>query len=69
MVIYANRMQIEKTYIDTKCIRFGWSLRHAKKRHSQRYAVMLLLTALAGMVLTLIGIAPDTPSIASEVEK
>ena len=59
MVIYATRMQIEETFRDTKSVRFGWSFRHARTRHAQRYAVMLLLAALAGMVLTLIGIAAE----------
>ena len=60
MAIYATRMQIEETFRDTKSVRFGWSFRHASTRHSQRYAVMLLLATLARMVLTLIGIAAET---------
>ena len=59
MAIYATRMQIEETFRDTKSVRFGWSFRHARTRHSQRYAVMLLLAALAGMVVTLLGIAAE----------
>ena len=59
MAIYATRMQIEETFRDTKSVRFGWSFRHARTRHAQRYAVMLLLAALAGVVLTLIGIAAE----------
>ena len=60
MAIYATRMQIEETFRDTKSVRLSWSFRHARTRHSQRYAVMLLLAALAGMVLTIIGIAAET---------
>ena len=57
MAIYATRMQIDETFRDTKRVRFGWSFRYAGTRHAQRYPVMFLLAALAGMVLTLIGIA------------
>ena len=60
MAIYATRMQIEETFRDTKNVRFGWSFRHARTRHAQRYAVMLLLAAFAGLALTLIGIAAET---------
>jgi len=60
MSLYASRMQIEETFRDTKSVRFGWSFRHAKSGSSERYLVMLLLAALAGMILTLIGIAAET---------
>jgi len=60
VAIYATRMQIEETFRDTKSIRFGWSFRHARTHSAQRYAVMLLLAALAGFVLTIIGVAAES---------
>ena len=60
MAIYATRMQIEETFRDTKSIRFGWSFRHARTHSAQRYGVMLLLAALAGFVLTIIGVAAES---------
>ena len=59
MAIYATWMQIDETFRDTKRVRLGWFFRHARTRHAQGYAVMLLLAALTGMVLTLIGIAAE----------
>ena len=60
MAIYATRMQIEETFGNTKNARFGWSFWHVRTRHTQRYAVILLPAALAGTLLTLIGIAAAT---------
>ena len=59
MALYGQRMQIEETFRDTKNIRFGWSFRHALARSANRYAILLLLAALAGFVLTLIAIAAE----------
>ncbi len=63
VAIYATRMQIEETFRDTKSIRFGWSFRHARTHSAQRYGVMLLLAALAGFVLTIIGVAAERKRI------
>ena len=57
--IYGLRMQIEETFRDTKNHRFGWSFRHARAHSNERYAVLLLLAALAGLVLSLVGIAAE----------
>ena len=59
MVIYATRRQIEEMFRDTRSVRFGWSFRHGRTHSAQRYAIMLLLAALAGFVLTLMGIAAE----------
>ncbi len=59
IALYALRMQIEETFRDTKNIRFGWSFRHALTRSKSRYAILLLLAALAGFVLTVIAIAAE----------
>ena len=59
LAVYATRMQIEETFRDTKSVRFGWSFRHARTQSAQRYAVLLLLAALAGFVLTVIGLAAE----------
>ena len=57
--VYGTRMQIEETFRDTKSVRFGWSFRHARTQSAQRYTVLLLLAALAGFVLTVIGVAAE----------
>ena len=57
--IYATRMQIEEVFRDTKNHRFGWSFSHARSRSAQRYSVLFLLAALAGLVLTFVGLAAE----------
>jgi hypothetical protein len=57
--IYATRMQIEEFFRDTKNHRFGWSFAHARSRSAQRHTVLLLLASLAGLVLTVVGMAAE----------
>ena len=52
-------MQIEEVFRDTKNHRFGWSFSHARSRSAQRYSVLFLLAALAGLVLTFVGLAAE----------
>jgi len=58
--IYAQRMQIEESYRDTKSHRFGWSFRDAKATTSQRFEALLLIASLAMLALTLIGMCAET---------
>ena len=55
--IYAQRMQIEESFRDAKCPRFGWALRFSKTRQTARMDVLLLLVSLALTCIVLIGAA------------
>jgi hypothetical protein len=57
--LYALRMQIEETFRDTKCFRWGWSLRHARSRSHTRLEMLLLVAALAYFVQVCIGQAAE----------
>jgi hypothetical protein len=48
--IYATRMQIEQSFRDLKCDRFGCAFSHSLTRKPQRIAMLLLLHALATFV-------------------
>ena len=54
--LYAQRMQIEETFRDTKSHRWGFGLNYARCNNGQRLEVLLLIAALASLVLWLIGI-------------
>lgn len=55
--LYAQRMQIEETFRDAKCHRWGFALRYVRSRSAARLEVLVLLTALAQLVLWLLGLA------------
>jgi len=55
VAIYRTRMQIEKTFRDLKSHRFGWSMQDARSHTPERYAVLLLVGALAAVAVTLLG--------------
>jgi hypothetical protein len=54
--LYAQRMQIEETFRDTKCHRWGFGLRYARCSSPRRLEVLLLIAALATLLLWLIGV-------------
>jgi hypothetical protein len=54
--LYALRMRIEECYRDTKNHRFGWSFEDARATTTQRYAVLLLVSTMAMLVLFSIGL-------------
>jgi Transposase DDE domain len=54
--LYARRMQIEETFRDTKCPRWGFGLRYARSEDGRRFEVLLLIAALASLVLWLVGL-------------
>ena len=56
---YAKRMQIEETFRDAKNHRFGWSLGTVRLSTPRRMAVLLALSALAYLVVTLIGLIAE----------
>jgi hypothetical protein len=53
--LYARRMQIEETFRDTKCHRWGFGLRYARCASPRRLEVLLLIAALATLLLWLVG--------------
>jgi hypothetical protein len=60
---YALRMKVEETFRDAKNHRFGWSLRHVRSRSADRLTNLLLLTALAILAVTLVGLAAETAGL------
>jgi len=57
VALYAARMQIEQTFRDLKNGRWGMGLRHSQTRQCARIAILLLIAALLGMALWLIGLS------------
>lgn len=55
--LYTQRMQIEETFRDLKCHRWGFGLRYARCNDGRRLEILLLLGTLATLVTWLIGIA------------
>jgi hypothetical protein len=62
--LYALRMQIEETFRDAKSHRWGFALRYARSRSAARIEVLVLLTAMAALVLWLIGLAARSLNLA-----
>ena len=60
MRAYAQRMEIEETFRDLKNHRWGFALRYARTTHTKRLEVLLLISALASLVLWLMGLAAKT---------
>lgn len=58
--IYSLRMQIEETFRDLKCHRWGFGLRYARAHTAKRLEILLLLGTLATLVAWLVGIAGRT---------
>jgi len=54
--LYAQRMQIEETFRDTKSHRSGLGLHYARCDNGRRLEVLLLIAALASLVLWLVGL-------------
>jgi hypothetical protein len=63
VAIFALRMQIEETFRDTKCHRWGWSLRHCRSRSFLRLELLLLIAAVAYFVQQSVGFAAEQLSL------
>ena len=50
VAIYSKRMQIEQSFRDLKCDRFGCAFKHSLTRDPKRIAILLLIHALATFV-------------------
>jgi len=59
LALYRKRMTIEETFRDQKDLRFGLGLRATHIRDADRRDRMLLLTAIAQALLTLLGAASE----------
>lgn len=61
--IYSRRMQIEQSFRDLKCDRFGCAFNYSQTRDPQRIAILLLIHALASFVawLAALSIALTAP--------
>jgi len=55
VAMYAQRMQIEENFRDTKCAQWGMGLERSRSRSAQRLHALLLIATLAGFVLWHIG--------------
>jgi hypothetical protein len=55
--LYAKRMQIEETFRDLKCHRWGFGLCYSRCNDVRRLEALLLLAALATLVVWLVGLA------------
>jgi len=62
VAIYAKRMQIEQSFRDLKCDRFGCAFHYSLTRTAQRLAVLLLVHALATFVAWLTALVDDAHS-------
>ena len=58
--IYTLRMQIEESFRDLKCHRWGVGLRYARSHTAKRLEILLLLGTLATLVAWLVGLAGRT---------
>jgi hypothetical protein len=57
--IYAKRMQIEKSFRDLKCVRYGCAFDHSLTRSCARLDTLLLIHALASFLAWLTGLTLD----------
>lgn len=57
VAIYAKRMQIEQSFRDLKCERFGCAFKYSLTRNPQRIAILLVIHALATFVAWLAALA------------
>jgi hypothetical protein len=55
--LYSLRMQIEETFRDLKCHRWGFGLRYARCHDAKRLELLLLIGTLAALVVWLVGLA------------
>jgi hypothetical protein len=65
VAIYALRMQIEESFRDLKCHRWGWSLRHCRSRSRARMEILLLIASIAMVAQQLVGMAGEACGLSS----
>ncbi len=64
MNIYKKRMQIEESFRDTKCMKYGFGLNASRTRCPKRMEILLLIAMLANLAAWLQGLAAITRGIA-----
>ncbi len=62
--MYAQRMQVEETFRDLKCHRWGFGLRYARCRSASRLEQLLLIGSLASLVLWVTGLRAQATNLA-----
>lgn len=65
VALYAQRMQIEQSFRDLKCDRFGCAFRYSLTRRAERLAVLLLIHALATFLAWLSALCVCVRSVVS----
>jgi hypothetical protein len=63
IAIYSRRMQIEETFRDAKCSRFGLCLSQARTTSENRADVLLLLASLAHLFAVLVGVVAESAQL------
>ena len=66
--IYSTRMQIEESFRDTKCIRYGFGLNDSRTRSKERMNILLLIATLATFASWLAGLQIRQSGKASEYQ-
>jgi len=66
--VYAQRMQIEQAFRDTKSARFGLGFEHSRSRSLERLAVLALIASLVVFMLQLIGQCASTLAVQYELQ-
>lgn len=66
--LYGLRMQIEETFRDLKCHRWGFGLRYAKCHTAERLEILLLVGTLAALVAWLAGLAGRAMNLVSRFQ-
>jgi hypothetical protein len=61
--LYAKRMQIEETFRDLKCHRWGFGLRYALSDRPRRLEILLLVGTLGTLVAWLVGLVARSQQI------
>lgn len=66
--LYERRMQIEETFRDTKSVRFGFSLVHARTNSTARANVLVLLASLAHLFALVLGLAAEAAQLHRRIQ-
>jgi hypothetical protein len=64
VALYRSRMQIEETFRDTKCPRFGLSMAEARTTNPRRGDILMLLASLAHFTTILAGLVAEASNLA-----
>lgn len=68
VALYRTRMQIEETFRDTKCPRFGLSMAEARTTKPRRGDILMLLASLAHFTTILAGLVAEASNLAARFQ-